>query len=163
MNRGQIFSIDFLIAMILMIFFLGLILSLGELQGYERKEERIRYELESKTESALISLVNSPDYACKLDTNSYLAYSFDYSKINLISQDDLKKSLGLIDYNLSLILNGHIDVNHNDAHNGTNVYAIDLNVLYCDSEVNFSDLNSCMNGTCSPTLSNQILKLKVSK
>ena len=101
MNKGQIFSIDFIIAMILMIFFLGSLLSLGELQNYERKERRIIYELESKTEAALITLTNSPSYSCKLDTNSFLAYSVDINKIKNIKHNDLKNSIGLNDYNLS--------------------------------------------------------------
>jgi len=163
MNKGQIFSIDFLIAMILMIFFLGLLLSLGELQGYERKEARIRYEIASKTEAAIISLVNSPQYACEMDTNSYLAYSLDISKINTMSNDELKKSLGLLDYNLSLLLDNLILSGHDDPLNGKNIYAVDLDILYCNGNISFSDLNMCMNGTCGTVIEKHTLKVKVSK
>jgi len=163
MNKGQIFSLDFIIAMILMVFFLGLLLSLGELQGYERKEKRILYELESKTEAALISLVNSPQFSCKLDTNSFLAYSFDIKKIDLITNEDLKNSIGLLDYNLSLFLDGTQVTGHEDIHSGKNIYAIDVNILYCNGEVSFTELNNCMSGSCGDTINKQTLKLKVSK
>jgi len=162
MNKGQIFSIDFVIAMILMIFFLGLLLNLGELQSYERKERRITYELESKTEAALITLTNSPNYSCKLDTNSFLAYSFDRNKIKNINHNDLKNSIGLNDYNLSLLFNP-TNPNHIDEHNGLNIYSIDINVLFCDGDISYQDINNCHFGACSGSIEKQVLSVRVSK
>jgi len=163
MNKGQIFSIDFIIAMILMIFFLGSLLSLGELQNYERKERRIIYELESKTEAALITLTNSPSYSCKLDTNSFLAYSFDLNKIKNINHDDLKKSVGLNDYNLSLLLDHSFVLNHVDEHNGLNIYSIDINILFCDGDISYQDINKCHFGACGGNIKKQVLSVGVSK
>ena len=163
MNKGQLFSIDFVIAMILMIFFLGSLLSLGELQSYERKERRITYELESKTETALITLTNSPNYSCKLDTNSFLAYSFDLNKIKNITHDDLKKSIGLKDYNLSLLLNNSLVQNHVDDHAGLNIYSIDVEVLFCDGNISYQDINNCQFGACSHGVEKKILSVGVSK
>lgn len=163
MNRGQIFSIDFLIAMILMIFFLGLILSLGELQGYERKEERIRYELASKTEAALISLINSPQFSCELDNNSFLAYSLDFNKIDNISTKNLKEAIGLDGYNLSLSINYNQFPKHDEILTGKNIYVTDVKILYCNKGVSFYDLNNCMNSTCTGNVENQTLQMKVIK
>jgi len=163
MNKGQIFSIDFLIAMILMIFFLGLLLSLGEIGSYERKEQRIRYELESKTQAALIALTNSPQYNCKLDTGSYLAYSFDSSKFNGITNDDLKKYVGLDDYNLSLFLDGVKVTNHNEDHISKNIYSVDVKVLFCTGDINYTDIQNCMDGSCTNDIENKILSVMVSK
>ena len=163
MNKGQIFSIDFLFAMVLMIFFLGMLIGLGEMQNYEKKEQTIRAELETRTQAALITLTNSNDFTCKTDLGTHLAYSIDLSKLIPKTNIDTKNNLGLKDYNLSILLDNIIQTGKDDAHFGKNIYAFDINILQCNGIVNFSDINNCMNDTCSGATKQAKLTIKVSK
>jgi hypothetical protein len=163
MSKGQIFSLDFLIAMILMIFFLGLILSLGELGGYERKEQRLQHELELNAEAALLTLSNSHQYGCTLDTNTTLAYSINQKKVRDLTHVELKNSLGLNDYNLSVMLGGTIIGPHDEGHFGRNVYALEVDILSCIDDITYPMLEKCLDGTCDPGINKQTLTVKVSK
>ena len=145
-----------------MVFFLGFLLSLGELQSYEKKENGIISELSNRSEAAAIALTNSSEFTCKTDTNTFLAYSFDFDKIGSFTLPEIKEKIGLVDYNVSLALdNGNIG--KNDLHEGKQIYVINLNVLYCEDGAKFVDVNSCIHGSCSGTLEKRVLNLKVSK
>ncbi len=164
MNKGQIFSVDFLFAMILMIFFLGTLFGIGEIKNYETKEDNIRNELEMKSQAALITLTNSKMFSCENDVNLFMAYSIDKDKLDLITtQKEFKEMLGLADYNLSLLLDGGTVNGKNDIHSGRNIYAIDLNVLYCEGTAKFSDINACIGGSCNAKVEQKKLTIKVSK
>ena len=163
MNKGQFFSIDFLIAMVLMISFLGGVLSLGELQSYEKKENGIISELYDRSDAAAITLTNSPEFACKTDTNTFLAFSFDIAKINSMTSVELKEKIGLVDYNVSLTLDTVAIDPKIELHDGKQIHAIDLIVLTCDGEVNFQDINACINTTCTGGIEKTTLHLRVSK
>jgi len=163
MSKGQIFSIDFLIAMVLMVFFLGFLMNLGDLQSYEKKEAGIISELSDRGDAAAITLTNSIEFACKTDTNTFLAYSFDIKKVNIIVLEDLKERIGLFDYNVSLALDGTALPDKDNPHDGKQIYSIDLSVLTCDGNINFKDINACINGLCTGTVENKVFNLKVSR
>lgn len=163
MNKGQIFSIDFIIAMILMLVFLGGLMSIGEVQSYEKKEAQIRNNLKTKTEAALIVLTNSQEYGCTLDTGETLAYSLDSTKITSVPHIKLKEDLGLVDYNLSLLIDGVVDPNHSENSSSPNIYAAEINILYCGKGITYSDINSCYTGSCPANIAESKLTIEVSK
>jgi hypothetical protein len=163
-NNGQIFSVDFLIAIILMIFFLGTIIGMTEVKNYEKKEELSIYTLENQSDAAVIVLTNSNLFACKTDTNNVLAYSIDMQKINTFAGNstELKEKLGLLDYNISIKV-GNITVFSEDLSENRNVHVSQINVLKCNNGILFSDLNACMTGLCTDTITQEILLLEVGK
>ena len=55
-NRGQLITIDFLMALILVIFCLGVLMSFVELRSYEIKESISYNDLQEKTEAGVIAL-----------------------------------------------------------------------------------------------------------
>lgn len=65
-KKGQIFSLDFLLSIILVVLALGLILNTMELNVYNMKEEEMKRELRTIGETAADLLVSSPDIVCQL-------------------------------------------------------------------------------------------------
>ncbi|MBT7241372.1 MAG: hypothetical protein HN878_02670, partial [Candidatus Diapherotrites archaeon] len=120
-------------------------------------------ELSNRSEAAAITLTNSNEFTCKTDTNTFLAYSFDFDKIDLFTLPEIKEKIGLADYNVSLALDSFSINGKNDPHAGKQIYAINLNVLYCNDGAQFVDVNACIHGSCSGNLEKRVLNLKVSK
>lgn len=76
-KKGQIFSLDFLLSLILVILAFGLVLNFIELHEYSMKEEELRYELKAIGEKAGDLLVSSPFIVCELydeTETDFLAY-----------------------------------------------------------------------------------------
>ena len=70
MNKnGQIFSLDFIISVILAVLAIGLILNFSELTVQNMKENEIFEELQIVGETASDLLVSNPDIVCKLVEN----------------------------------------------------------------------------------------------
>jgi hypothetical protein len=164
MNRGQIFSMDLLASMIIIILGLGLLTSIGEINFYNTKQKQGFESLKQKTETALIILTNSTKFDCNIE-GIELAYSIDENKINLLSEAEIKKELGLKDYNAQIYTQTRTIIN--DAMGFDNIASIDINIAYCKNTPIFEDINNCMrseDGACYDTkLLLKTLTLRVGK
>ncbi|MFH1224463.1 MAG: hypothetical protein V1676_01540 [Candidatus Diapherotrites archaeon] len=65
-TKGQIFTLDFVISMILVILAFGLVLNFMELNQYNLHEQEIREELKTVGDGAAETLVTSPALVCEL-------------------------------------------------------------------------------------------------
>ncbi len=80
-KKGQIFSLDFLLSIILVVLALGLILNFMELHEYNMKEEELRIGLNAVGETAADLLVSGPDIVCEL-VDTYNESTGKYYNIN---------------------------------------------------------------------------------
>ena len=167
--KGQLFTTDFLIGMIIVILGFGLMTAQLEFTMYQNKETTNYNELAEKAESATITLSDANWSACDINRTS-LAYSIDINKINSLNEHEIKKRIGLTDYNANITLTSPTLTKNiiTEIITNKNIYSIDLNVLTCTNDANFTDLNYCLNysgaGNCN---TNKIwmstLKIKVGK
>lgn len=65
-TKGQIFTLDFVISMVLVILAFGLVLNFMELNGYNMQEREMGAELKTMGDSAADILVSSPAIVCEL-------------------------------------------------------------------------------------------------
>lgn len=169
MHKGQIFSTDFLFAMILIILGFGVLTSLGEFNLYNTKQKAEFSLLKEKTQTGIITLANSPNLTCDANTIS-LAYSIDINKLSELTKTNsknLKNIIALPDNNITLsitsALSGTPQYYVNEETNYENIVLIDVNVLLCNKDLNYYDLNVCMTTTncVRPSLWKGTLTLKV--
>ncbi len=168
MNKGQMFSIDFLIATVIVIMAFGLLTAAAEINFYNKKQTQLYEVMKQKTQSAAIALVNSPDYDCNI-RELELAYSIDLNKASKISESDFKNRLGLKDYNANIsfrdLANGGTLLSQkiiNDSiTDSNNVVSIDLNIAGCVTfpRPTYSDLNNCIRTTQGNFCSSSTLKI----
>ncbi len=69
MRKGQIFSLDFLVSMILVVLAFGILMQFFEVHAYALKEEQNRTELKKIGETAADLLVSSPAIVCEIVDN----------------------------------------------------------------------------------------------
>ena len=143
MNKGQIFSTDFLIAMVLIILGLGVITSVLEFNQYNIKQKAEYDLIKEKTQSAMIALTNNPSLECDIN-GILLPYSINTNKFSETPLPELKDKLGLRDYNIQVTFT---EVLSEDQINSKTIISLDLNILACDNTAGFSDLNNCMKTT----------------
>jgi len=67
-KKGQIFSLDFILSLAVIILTIGLMLQFMELQEYNQREAEIQNELYSIGETASHLLVSSPSFSCQMDS-----------------------------------------------------------------------------------------------
>ena len=162
-NKGQIFSVDFIIAVSIGLVFLGLLITSSELRVYSLKENRVNDELINKTNTVLIALVNG-EYSCKTDNNIFLPFSINSSEFYLLNKSQIKQYL-LLDKNISLKIGDNLIVDDNmgvEEFVLKDIIALDFEVLVCNGLVSFADLNNCIiRDNCD--LNKEIISLKVVK
>ena len=154
-KRGQIFSVDFIIAVSIGILFLGLLIGVSETRIYSMKENNNTDILINETNAKLSALVNGK-YACITDNQIVLPYSLDESKIG--TEPSIKNYLG-IDNNVVLTI-GSTTIINNQLN--SDIVSLELEALVCNGIIPFSDLNNCLEGNaCSAR--KETITLKVSK
>ena len=159
MNKGQIFSIDFILAIVLVILFMGTIITFSETQLYSEKENILTTKLMKQTDAGLVVLLNGK-YSCKLESGINLANSLNISLIATANKDPLKKYLGLNDNNVSLKIDG-TPLNLDEVSTKNTIIILDQNILVCTSQVLISDLNNCLRGS-NCTLTENKISIEVS-
>jgi hypothetical protein len=164
MHKGQIFSTDLLFGMVIIILGLGLMIGLIETSTYDSKHASNEKYFEEKTQLALMLLTSSKVGQCDLNGIT-LPNSINTDKINSSTDAiSLKKSILLQDYNIQLKLSKEGEV-IKETLPGTRTIAIDINVLVCNKNTTFLDLNNCLSSTtiCDnrPLISMQTLTLEV--
>ncbi|MFA5931215.1 MAG: hypothetical protein WC821_02805 [archaeon] len=163
MHKGQIFSTDFLFAMALIIMGFGVLASVGEFNLYNTKQKTEFSLLKERAETGIITFANSPKTSCDFNGTS-LAYSINTAKIAGITSADRKKLIALQDGNVTLSLTTTSTTQYlTDSVNYENLISFDVNVLVCDKNINYYDLNLCMTTASCPNLQRGTLNLKVGK
>lgn len=154
-NKGQIFSVDLIISLIIMIVFLGAIIGITESKAYAEKEKAIYNNLLNKTDAGFVSLTNS-FYSC--DSNGLnLAFSIDKEKINGASETSLKQQMGLLDFNTYLEVDSTIIIDNSIT--GDFIVSMDKNILVCENGINRTDIINCINGSCVTEKKRVILRV----
>jgi len=136
-NRGQIITLDFLLAMTLVIFSLGLMVGMAELRMYEIKEGIIYKALQEKTEAATIVLSGGGLIGCTTNNGSVIPFSLDVGKTSMIT----KETLGLSDYNVNLEI-GTLSIINEDVRQSKNVISTTIDLVECADGLILTDLNS---------------------
>lgn len=158
MKKGQIFSVDLLLAATLVILFFGVIISTNEINNYEQKEAIKNIELKKSTEAVYYSLTNSA-YSCNYN-NINLPNSINITVLEYANNLDLRTDIGAIDKNYAILINKKL-IKNNGSVVGKNVVSIDKNILLCDSNIILSDINNCIAGN-NCIVNEAVLTLKVS-
>lgn len=169
MNKGQIFSIDLLLASIIAILLIGVLINTVEIKNYEQKESILSEELRLSSEAALLNLLNGK-YSCKFAYTN-LTNSIDFYKLNNAEIIDIEKTLGLLDSNFEIWIkerNSNAPIKSKGIINGKNVSVYEINYLDCDfnekTEIEkFYFLNDSARGTSVSQINKNTLILKVSK
>ena len=138
--KAQIFSIDFLLASILMVLIIAVLLQFGELNAYNMKEKSLMSELRLIAVSASHQIVSNNNFICQAKTsqgelivNVYYLNCLDLKKISNIN----KESLGIPDnFNYSIYssipsLSTPLQPNGSQR----NVYSIERIIVYSDGPV----------------------------
>jgi hypothetical protein len=159
-HKGQIFSIDFILAMLLAVLFLGMIVNLNESKLYSQKEDILTIKLTNQTDAGLVALLNGK-YSCKLqNTQINLANSLNLKTLNNTTKTRIKKDLGLNDRNVSLTVN-NISTSLDDTNFSNAIIILDQNILICTDFISIEQLNNCINNI-SCDLNEATLNFKVS-
>jgi hypothetical protein len=159
-HKGQIFSIDFILAMLLAVLFLGMIVNLNESKLYSQKEDILTIKLTNQTDAGLVALLNGK-YSCKLQhTQINLANSLNLTTLNDTTKTHIKKDLGLNDRNVSLTVN-NISTSLDDTNFSNAIIILDQNILICTDFISIEQLNNCINNI-SCDLNEATLNFKVS-
>jgi hypothetical protein len=142
------FSMDLLIAAVIVIMAFGLITAAAEMNFYNKKQEQLYEIMKQKTQAAAIALANSPQYDCNIGELE-LSYSIDIKKIKAISKADLKKRLGLTNYNARITLTDKDGATIlqilDEPLSGENVSTIEISVAACSESPRptYADFEGC--------------------
>ncbi len=151
--KAQIFAVDVIISIILVILAIGIISAAAEFNFYNSKQQTSYAILKQKAETAAIVLANSNWSSCSTG-NTNLSYSINTIKINAINPNpdtrkaEIKKRLGLEGYKANIILQTPVAYEIlNEEMTDPNAVSLELNVFVCTGgNVAQNLLNSCMEG-----------------
>ncbi|MFA7133773.1 MAG: hypothetical protein WC122_02230 [archaeon] len=165
MNKGQIFSIDLLFAIVLIIFAIGVLIGSAEINNYNQKQQIIKNNLITKTIIGAEVLTNSSEWNCDLN-NTHPAYSIntDLFNLNNFTLNEIKTKANLIDYNIRISLND--EILYEDIEENKDAIIHELDILSCTNQTTFNELKECIdkNENCPNELINKkIFKLEVAK
>ncbi len=167
MNRGQIFSIDLLFGVIILLLGIGILLGAVEINTYNQKQQIAQENINQKTILAAQVITNSTEWDCNFD-QFHAAYSINRDKFgnetlgNTLAK--LKEKTTLMDYNIKLILG--TDIIYDEISNSNNIVVFDLNVLTCKNTTDFNMLKNCVitSSICyDQNIKKETLRLMVAK
>ena len=166
MNKGQIFSIDMLFAIILLIFSIGIIIGSAEINTYNQKQQINQNNLITKTIIGAEVITNSNEWKCDLN-NTHLPYSINMNKFNTTNfpLEKIKEKANLTTYNIRISINNEIIYNENIEEN-KDLIVHELEILTCTNQTTFNELKECIdkNENCpNELISKKIFKLEVAK
>lgn len=149
MRKGQAFSIDFVISIVIVVLIVSTVLVAVEKRNFDERERFEKNQLEQKISSATFALVTS-DYSCEAE-NSKIFYSIDKQKV--LAEGSLKEKLGLQNYTTQIRLEGASGTQIiNEEITTSNIYSIELNIMVCENSAGilFTDTLDCIEGICYP-------------
>lgn len=160
-KKGQIFSLDFLLSMIIVILIIGTIINTTEIKTYNTKKNIENQQIEENLDLAIKTILTTPKFNC--DTNGQiLKYTLDINKIKNL-KTEIKNVLGLNKYYTQIII-GAEEIIFEDTPNTTLIKEIIIQT--CENSENFKlmDLNNCRLSNCySNFLQEQKLIIGVGK
>ena len=148
MEKGQIFSLDFLISLVAVILAIGLIIQFSELNVYNKKDNQLFDETKRVAETAGNLLVGNPDIACKLKTaaGSTISNLSNCVVVSAISKNSLGIPSGY-SCKISGITVG--DCPASSVPSGENFYSVSRKVVL-GGTVSKKDFDNCINTpTCA--------------
>jgi uncharacterized protein (UPF0333 family) len=105
-KKGQIFSVDFLISVIVIVLAIGLLLNFYELTVHAQAERNSADELKIASERAADLLVSSPELVCELvesgDGTNHIMYLPNCLVTENSEKEITKEKLGLIGFSCNL-------------------------------------------------------------
>jgi hypothetical protein len=152
-TKGQIFSIDFILAAVLLVLFLGIMLNASGFKQYGEKERVIQDKFDSSVETAATTLLNGK-YSCAFNGTN-LSSSTDLTKISAATPDEIKQHLGLNNKNVFLLVGATEIIN--DPIDSKNVIALSFETLTCSNEISLQEIINCV-GPC-PAKETIVLKV----
>ena len=112
MQRGQIFSLDFIISMVVITAAIALLIQATEFNTYNMKEERIYNEMRNTARIAANLIVSSNETTCSDGTGGHLMNCVDTGG-NFVPIDDFLTASGY-QYDISLLdVTGETSWNNN--------------------------------------------------
>lgn len=141
MHKGQIFSLDVLFAIVILIFGVGLLIGAAEINFYNYRQALEYKELVQKTITGAQVIANSEKWDCNF-SNFHSAYSINKDKFQTTTIKEIKTKTNLTDYNIRISIGD--EMIYSDLLSTTNLVVIDLNILACNNFANFSMLKKCM-------------------
>lgn len=177
MQKGQLFSLDFIISMVAVTAAIALLIHGIEVNAYSQKEQELHNELKQVAEAAADLLVSNPDIVCELVENAGGEISSLNNCLPLIDQLRISKTnLGISgDFKCELTkVSGGQDLDSDsfdckdDASTAENVASIERQVVVFDGggqsyKITKAELEACLNKQPACELSEAKIRLKVWK
>jgi hypothetical protein len=170
MHKGQIFSMDFLFALILLVVFLGTIVTHSQIRTHAEKEVILNEQLLKETDSAITVLLNGAT-PCKITKNSNTIYTLNNS-INtndlnkaLLNQnkiEEFKEKLGLVNKNIVITIdldNYIMEITSTPS----DMLVFKRKIITCDSDITIDQFNDYLLGNGTSPIAEQELFFKVAK
>jgi len=125
-QRGQVFSVDFLISVMVIVLAIGLLLNFYELSVHAQMESNLSSELRNVAERAADLLVYSPEFTCELwEDAGETSQRIMYIPNCLVKGDSgnsgkeiIKAKLGLVGFQCEVSGKGEINAIHNPSNTG---------------------------------------------
>src|SRR3989338_7711652 len=154
MKKAQVLSLDLLLALIIIVFGLGLLIQSTETRIYSQKQELAQNELETIGKNASMLLAGSPQITCPLTSTdssiiTHLPNCIDLSKVNSASLGIPSGYAFGVFYSTTQILLAGTAITQG-ANAPANVFAEQRAVVTYSGPVPKSELEICM-GTASGT------------
>lgn len=144
MNRGQIISLDSVIALIIVMLSLGIVFNVMEIHSYNLKEEQLFEEISSVGKTASALLVSNPDFICKVNAGEKELFSMN----NCIdsSKNITKEYLGIDGqkYNCELTTNAAIQLKttcNDSPEQAENIYSETREVVFNKGPISKADFD----------------------
>jgi len=170
-SKGQMFSLDLIIAISFVVLAIGLLYQQAELFHYYEKDNALQSELYRIGYNASNQLVGNPDVICPLTTQTggtIIDYLPNCLPSSGVTKDAITKaSLGIPDdYDCSITPSiSNYCLSSNLPGDASNVFSIDRNVVILNSgdSITKAQFEDCINSAVNCALEETTINLKVWK
>jgi hypothetical protein len=145
--KGQIFSLDFIIAIVIVIVFFGTILNAYETRNIMFKQEIENQFIIEKSNNAFLLLTSN--FPCETKNGVVLPHTINVEKMNDFLGDEsvyeLKRKINLENNNVILRINGNKIVDEGQLNKKT-IVVIEKDILTCSNTIDFEEFEKCLTG-----------------
>jgi len=162
-QKGQLFSLDFIISMVAVTAAIGLLIHGIEVNAYSQKEQQLYDELKQVAETAADLLVTSDGTTCEIQSlggpaKVYLVNCLDEGKIG--SLGDLFPN-GYCYESSSTNGSSSLEDNCGVAHNVQDFYEAKREIVTLNLPLNKKDFEECLRGAATCKLDEDTITIKV--
>lgn len=155
-KNGQLLSLDFLLAIGLVILALGIVLKFSGMSAFEWQEQQEQTELENAGKTAVLLLLSNPQLTCEIKNvdgsllgmhlNNCIDWSKPFSQASLGLPNDWNYSIrNQTDYHFPLIRSTQrVDVNGSPVDSPSALFAVDFNAMVSNGPVFKSTVYNCL-------------------